>query len=313
MLRKWLAIGCAMLASAAAGAEQPVGAAGEEATMGKVTGIGGIFFKVEDPAALREWYREHLGVGGTAPFTSTEESGAVDFHWVELTEPRRPAHTVWGPFRSTTDYFRPSDKPYMFNFRVDDLDAVLARLAAGGVEVLPEREEAEYGRFAWIVDPAGHKVELWQPPADDSTATAERVAREAIERLLHRRDVEASRAGDFATLRTLMSDDAVVLAPGQAPRRGRAELDASSRTMEESFRNAEVLDYRMDFEEVLVFGDHAVEWGTLEGSMRRGDGEPLSYRYHLMRVLRQQPDGEWQVHRTIWNEAPPVPTAGTDE
>lgn len=135
--------------------------------MAKVTGLGGIFFQAEDPQALKDWYRENLGVGDTAPFTSTEEGGgAIDFHWVELSEPRRPAMTVFGPFAAGTEYFRPSDKPYMFNFRVDDLDGMLERLAAAGVEVLPEREDAPYGRFAWLIDPEGHKIELWQPPGE---------------------------------------------------------------------------------------------------------------------------------------------------
>lgn len=135
--------------------------------MAKVTGLGGVFFKAEDPQALREWYREHLGIGDTPPFSSTEEGGgAVDFHWVELSDPPRPGHTVWAPFRSSSDYFQPSDKPYMFNFRVEDLDAMVAELTAAGVEVLPEREEAEYGRFAWVIDPEGHKIELWQPPEE---------------------------------------------------------------------------------------------------------------------------------------------------
>lgn len=282
--------------------------------MGKATGIGGVFFKAEDPAALAAWYRERLGVGDAPPFTTTEEHGTILFHGSEPTTPPRPVYSVWSPFPADTDYFQPSDAPWMLNLRVDDLDALLARLAAAGVTALG-RDDGPFGNFAWVLDPEGNKVELWQPPSDlsdtaaqASQAAAEREALVAIERL-HRRDVEASQRGDFATLRSLTSDGAVVLPPGQPPQRGRAEVDAAMRAMEEAFRGVEVLDYRMDFEEVLVLGDHAVEWGTIEGSMRHGDGAPIAYRYNLMRVLRRGTDGEWQVHRTIWNQAPPPPPA----
>jgi catechol 2,3-dioxygenase-like lactoylglutathione lyase family enzyme len=109
--------------------------AGEEATAGRVTGLGGVFFEAEDPASLRAWYREHLGVGATAPFTSTQEGGSVAFHWLEPTDPPREALTVWSVFPAGTAYFEPSAKPFMLNFRVDDLDAVLARLRAAGAPV----------------------------------------------------------------------------------------------------------------------------------------------------------------------------------
>lgn len=116
--------------------------------MAKVTGIGGVFFKVADPAATRAWYREMLGIDST-------EWGAMFQH--EGPE----AMSVWNPFAATTDYFDPSPSPFMINFRVDDLDALLADLATKGVEPLGRLDES-YGKFAWLIDPDGLKIELWQ-------------------------------------------------------------------------------------------------------------------------------------------------------
>jgi catechol 2,3-dioxygenase-like lactoylglutathione lyase family enzyme len=127
--------------------------------MKRVTGIGGVFFKSQDPAALRSWYREHLGV-------ESEEWGAV-FPWREQDRPERSGHTVWAPFPADSDYF---PGPLMVNYRVDDLDAVLSALRAEGVEVDDRVEESEFGRFGWIVDPDGRRVELWQPPESAPSA-----------------------------------------------------------------------------------------------------------------------------------------------
>ena len=302
----WPAAGAAGEAAPRAAAEAAEASAVSEVSEGRVTGIGGVFFRARDPAALRAWYERHLGLG-TAPFSSLSSvAGAVDFHWLEPTDPPRPALTVWAAFPEGTDYFGPGGQRGMLNYRVDDLDAVLARLRAAGVAVDEKVEEYDYGRFGWATDPEGHRIELWEPPAE-SGAAAEREAadRRAIEEL-HRRDAEAARRGDFATLRELMTDDAVVMPPGGGFQRGRAELDAASEAMESSFSEVEVLAYDLDFEEVLLFGDHAVEWGTITGAMRPhgGDGEPQRYAYKVMRILRRRPDGTWRVHRTIWNETP---------
>jgi uncharacterized protein (TIGR02246 family) len=124
----------------------------------------------------------------------------------------------------------------------------------------------------------------------------------AIERL-HEKDTLASKAGDFATLRSIMTDDAVVMPPKGKWIRGKAELDASFRNMEQAMRQMEVLEYVEDFEEVKVFGDYAFEWGTIRGAMRsKSEIERSSYK--VMRILQKQPDGEWKVHRTIWNDNP---------
>ena len=125
--------------------------------MKRVTGIGGILFKARDPKALGEWYRRHLGM-------NLEDWGGVAFRWGDG-EPSGSGTTIWSPFAADTDYFAPSTAPFMVNFRVDDLHALLAALKAEGCEAQDRVEESEYGKFGWVLDPEGNKVELWQPPA----------------------------------------------------------------------------------------------------------------------------------------------------
>ncbi len=126
--------------------------------MAKVTGLGGVFYKVEDPERTRAWYQEMLGIGG--------EWGA-HFRWRD--EPQPDPYSLLSPFKAATDYFAPSPSPFMVNLRVDDLNGLLAQLRAKGVEILGTQEE-EYGKFAWILDCDGIKIELWEqagpaPPA----------------------------------------------------------------------------------------------------------------------------------------------------
>jgi len=125
------------------------------AARGQVLGLGGLFFKSPDPARLRDWYQRVLGL----QFNSW---GGVVFDPAAL-----PATSalIFTPFAADTDYFRPSEQPFMFNLVVDDLDATLARASAAGATVLPDRAGGEQGDFAWLVDCDGNKVELWQPPA----------------------------------------------------------------------------------------------------------------------------------------------------
>lgn len=139
-------------------------------TKPRVHGLGGVFFKAEDPGKLAAWYAEHLGVG-------VEDWGGALFHWGRLDADGQPtgerACTVWSPFKADTEYFLPSDKPFMLNFRVDDLDATLAALRAEGCNVLDRREDGEQGRFGYVVDPEGALIELWQPiPSDPAPAAA---------------------------------------------------------------------------------------------------------------------------------------------
>ena len=121
-----------------------------------VTGIGGIFFKSKDPRATTAWYHEHLGV------PIHPEQGSF-FTWKEVDHPEQTARTVWGVFPADTDYFGPGTSEFMVNFRVHDLDALLAQLRAEGVRIVGKTEEYPFGRFAWILDPEERKIELWQP------------------------------------------------------------------------------------------------------------------------------------------------------
>ena len=125
----------------------------------RVTGLGGVFFKSKNPDAMKVWYKEHLGM-------ATE--GFDAFLWRDLSDPKSKHHgrTVWSPHKDTTDYFDPSDKPYMFNYRVKDLARLLKELEKEGVKIVGEMQSwDEYGKFGWIIDCDGTKVELWEPPS----------------------------------------------------------------------------------------------------------------------------------------------------
>lgn len=128
--------------------------------MKRVTGIGGIFFKAENPEALYGWYEKHLGIQ-RAP----DGSGVV-FEWRENGDTGQTGMTIWSVFPRDTKYFEPSGSPFMINYRVDDLDGLLAALKEEGVQIDPRREDYDYGRFAWIMDPAGNRIELWEPPKE---------------------------------------------------------------------------------------------------------------------------------------------------
>jgi predicted enzyme related to lactoylglutathione lyase len=127
--------------------------------MGRVTGIGGIFFKARNPQKLAAWYQDHLGL-------TPAEGGAVVFQWRELSHPDRKGMTVWSPFPEQTRYFDPSRASFMINYRVEDLDAVLEQLRTEGIEVDSRIEESEIGRFGWVMDPEGNRIELWQTLPD---------------------------------------------------------------------------------------------------------------------------------------------------
>jgi predicted enzyme related to lactoylglutathione lyase len=124
--------------------------------MARVTGIGGIFFKSRgDHAALSAWYQQHLGI-------PLESWGGAVLRWPDDTGPDKGL-TVWNVAKADTKWFAPSESSFMINYRVDDLEALLAALREAGVEVLSGPESHENGKFAWILDPEGNKVELWQP------------------------------------------------------------------------------------------------------------------------------------------------------
>lgn len=125
--------------------------------MRRVTGIGGVFFKARDPQALGAWYRQHLGI-------AVEEWGGAAFRWASPDNPTGTGTTVWSPFKADTEYFAPSEASFMINYRVEDLHRLLAQLREEGCQVEDKVEESEYGKFGWVLDPEGNKIELWQPP-----------------------------------------------------------------------------------------------------------------------------------------------------
>jgi len=134
------------------------GASAEGKAVGRVTGIGGIFIKAKNPPMLREWYRKHLGI-------DVQAWGGTSFRWVDGAGKPTPGTTAW--MIGEGKNFAPSEAPFMVNYRVADLDALLAALRSEGCNVLPKTEESEYGKFGWVMDPEGNKIELWEPPAGE--------------------------------------------------------------------------------------------------------------------------------------------------
>lgn len=129
-----------------------------EVEMKRVTGIGGIFFTAKDAPALQAWYRRHLCI-------DVQEWGGAVFTWSDAEGKPVSGATVWSIGPAEGDHFAPSTASFMVNYRVDDLHGVVRVLKEEGCEVLDRIDESEYGKFAWVIDPEGNKVELWQPPA----------------------------------------------------------------------------------------------------------------------------------------------------
>src|SRR5215831_13387250 len=118
--------------------------------MQKVTGLGGVFLKAKDPKTMAAWYQKHLGI-------DFNDNLYFDFRWGEK------GNTVFSFFKQDTSYFQPSGSPFMINFRVKDLHGLIAVLSNEGVQVVGNVEEYEYGKFGWVIDPEGNKIELWEP------------------------------------------------------------------------------------------------------------------------------------------------------
>ena len=137
----------------AAAAAPPPPPASPQTGAGRITGVGGVFFRSHDPKALAAWYADVLGL-------KVESWGGA---MLNGDAPGRPPVVVWSPFPQSTTYMAPSTREFMVNFAVDDLDAILARLASKGVTVVGRDDKDPNGRFAWILDPDGTKIELWQP------------------------------------------------------------------------------------------------------------------------------------------------------
>jgi predicted enzyme related to lactoylglutathione lyase len=122
--------------------------------MKRVTSIGGIFFKCKNPDNIKNWYSKHLGL-------ITDEYGTT-FEWRQADDPSKTGYTAWSPFSNETDYFEPSGKDFMVNYRVENLQWLVAELKKEGVTIVDEIEVFEYGKFVHILDPEGNKIELWE-------------------------------------------------------------------------------------------------------------------------------------------------------
>jgi len=129
--------------------------ANEQPQPKKVTGIGGIFFKCQDPKKMREWYKVHLGL-------NTNQYGAV-FEWRQGADSAKRGFTQWSPFGEKTKYFEPSTKDFMINYRVENLEGLIAQLSKDSVTIVDKIETVEYGKFVHIMDIEGNKIELWEP------------------------------------------------------------------------------------------------------------------------------------------------------
>jgi predicted enzyme related to lactoylglutathione lyase len=125
--------------------------------MRRVTGIGGIFFKARDVEAMRLWYQTHLGI-------DVQEWGGATFSWAGDDGQLAGGTTAWNVSSADSRDYEPGTSAFMINYRVADLDALLGALRAEGCNVLGSSEDSEYGKFGWLLDPEGNKVELWQPP-----------------------------------------------------------------------------------------------------------------------------------------------------
>lgn len=123
--------------------------------MKKVTGIGGVFFKCKDSKNIIEWYKTHLGL-------HTDQYGST-FEWRQSDEPNKKGFTQWSPFSESTTYFAPSEKEFMINYRVENLEGLVVELRSAGVTIVDEMETFDYGKFIHILDPEGNKIELWEP------------------------------------------------------------------------------------------------------------------------------------------------------
>lgn len=125
--------------------------------MKRVTGIGGIFFKARDPGALGAWYRTHLGI-------DVQEWGGAAFRWTDESGNAIAGTTIWSVGSADGNQFAPGTASFMVNYRVADLHSLLQALRSEGCTVLEKTDDSEYGKFGWVIDPEGNKVELWQPP-----------------------------------------------------------------------------------------------------------------------------------------------------
>jgi predicted enzyme related to lactoylglutathione lyase len=131
-----------------------------------VTGVGGIFVKAQNPGKLADWYRAHLGIALVAAGKGEHAPQYYPFHWREKDHPETIGATTFSIFPANTKYFEPSSASFMMNFRVANLEQLLAQLKEEGVKVDDKIDDESNGRFAWAMDPEGHRIELWEPKGE---------------------------------------------------------------------------------------------------------------------------------------------------
>ena len=125
------------------------------AKKGKITGIGGVFFKCQNPDAIRKWYHDNFGL--------SDDKYGHTFVWKKPENPEKNGYTAWNPFDDKSDYFEPSKQKYMINYRVENLEELLQELKEAGATIVGDIQSFDYGKFGWLLDPEGNKIELWEP------------------------------------------------------------------------------------------------------------------------------------------------------
>jgi predicted enzyme related to lactoylglutathione lyase/ketosteroid isomerase-like protein len=245
--------------------------------MHRVTGVGGIFLKASDPVALLAWYRRHLGI----------PAGAGPYHMFssrDMAQPERVDHTIWAVHREDDESYG-AGKTFMVNFRVADLDALLARLREEGAQVDDDLEEYPFGRFGWVRDPEGNRIELWQPPgsgAAGGAASVEQAVLAAQEEL-----VQAELAGDVGALGRLIADDFWGMDTSNGP--------FTRATILEGYESGGVTVESNDVDDVAVRVMGGVVVTTGRAAIRGGaGGEPFASRIRFMDVWALR-DGAWRL------------------
>jgi predicted enzyme related to lactoylglutathione lyase len=129
--------------------------------MRRVTGIGGIFFKGSNPKQMNAWYQKHLGID------VFPDGSCAMFEWRDADDAEKKGSTIWSIKSRETKYFGEGPQTFMVNYRVENLDELLEALKAEGVTIDPKRDDSDFGKFAWIMDPDGNRIELWEPPKEE--------------------------------------------------------------------------------------------------------------------------------------------------
>jgi ketosteroid isomerase-like protein/catechol 2,3-dioxygenase-like lactoylglutathione lyase family enzyme len=242
-----------------------------------VNGLGGVFFKAHDPQKLAAWYREHLGI--------QSKGGYADFVWRDKENPDQLGRTVWALFPTNTSYFGSSSAPLMINYRVAHLDRLLTQLRGDGVAV-DKVVQYDYGRFAWITDPEGNRIELWEPKALSASSEEEQIRRRLQEILA------AAQNKDFAPL-----DSYHLYGPkfskftGSSP--DRLDADAARKGEHEGLGAAQHLNMRADALKIDLFGNVAVATFILDYSFEAG-GQTV-HRQDRSTLLFVKDEGQWKI------------------